>query len=72
MAEEKNLHAEEVAAAETPAEKAPKAEKKGEKKENFFVRFGKNYQARYFKLEPISEINSAQKTTIGEIGILVK
>lgn len=38
----------------------------------YFVRFGKNYQARYFKLEPISEINSAQKTTIGEIGILVK
>ena len=38
----------------------------------YFVRFGKNYQARYFKLEAISEINSAQKTTIGEIGILVK
>ena len=38
----------------------------------YFVRFGKTYQARYFKLEPISEINSAQKTTIGEIGILVK
>ena len=38
----------------------------------YFVRFGKTYQARYFKLEPVSEINSAQKTTIGEIGILVK
>ena len=38
----------------------------------YFVRFGKTYQARYFKLEPISEINSVQKTTIGEIGILVK
>ena len=38
----------------------------------YFVRFGKNYQARYFKLESISEIKSAQKTTIGEIGILVK
>ena len=38
----------------------------------YFVRFGKNYQARYFKLETISEIKSAQKTTIGEIGILVK
>ena len=38
----------------------------------YFVRFGKNYQARYFKLEPISEIKSTQKTTIGEIGILVK
>ena len=25
----------------------------------YFVRFGKTYQARYFKLEPISEINSA-------------
>lgn len=38
----------------------------------YFVRFGKTYQARYFKLEPVSEIKSAQKTTIGEIGILVK
>lgn len=38
----------------------------------YFVRFGKNYQARYFKLEPVSEIKSAQKTTIGEIGILLK
>ena len=38
----------------------------------YFVRFGKTYQARYFKLEPVSEINSAQKTTIGDIGILVK
>lgn len=38
----------------------------------YFVRFGKNYQARYFKLEPVSEINSAQKTTVGDIGILVK
>jgi preprotein translocase subunit SecE len=42
MAEEKNLQAEEVVSAEATAEKAPKAEKnKGEKKENFFVRFGK-------------------------------
>jgi preprotein translocase subunit SecE len=42
MAEEKNLQAEEVAEAEVAAEKAPKAEKnKGEKKENFFIRFGK-------------------------------
>ena len=38
----------------------------------YFVRFGKTYQAHYFKLEPVSEIKSAQKTTIGEIGILVK
>ena len=42
MADEKNLQAEEVAEAEVTADKAPKAEKnKGEKKENFFVRFGK-------------------------------
>ena len=42
MADEKNLQAEEVAAAEVTADKEPKAEKsKGEKKENFFVRFGK-------------------------------
>ena len=43
MAEEKKLQAEEAVTAEAPAEKAPKAEKnKGEKKENFFVRFGKH------------------------------
>ena len=38
----------------------------------YFVRFGKTYNARYFKLEPTSEINAAQKTTIGDIGILLK
>ena len=38
----------------------------------YFVRFGKTYNARYFKLEPISEINAAQKTTIGDVGILLK
>ena len=38
----------------------------------YFVRFGKTYNARYFKLEPTSEINAAQKTSIGDIGILLK
>ena len=38
----------------------------------YFVRFGKTYNARYFKLEPTSEINAAQKTTIGDVGILLK
>lgn len=38
----------------------------------YFVRFGKAYNARYFKLEPVSEINSAQKTSIGDVGILLK
>ena len=38
----------------------------------YFVRFGKTYNARYFKLEPTSEINAKQKTTIGDIGILLK
>ena len=38
----------------------------------YFVRFGKTYTARYFKLEPISEINALQKTTIGDVGILLK
>ena len=38
----------------------------------YFVRFGKTYNARYFKLEPTSDINAAQKTTIGDIGILLK
>ena len=38
----------------------------------YFVRFGKTYNARYFKLEPTSEINAAEKTTIGDVGILLK
>ena len=38
----------------------------------YFVRFGKTYNARYFKLEPTSEINAAEKTTVGDIGILLK
>lgn len=38
----------------------------------YFVRFGKIYPARYFKLEPVSEINGDEKTAIGEIGILLK
>ena len=38
----------------------------------YFVRFGKTYKARYFKLEPTGEINAAQKTTIGDVGILLK
>ena len=38
----------------------------------YFVRFGKTYTARYFKLEPVSEINGAQKTSIGDVGMLLK
>lgn len=38
----------------------------------YFVRFGKSYQARYFKLVPVAEINNKTATTIGEIGILSK
>ena len=38
----------------------------------YFVRFGKTYNARYFKLEPVSEINTASKTSVGDIGILLK
>ena len=38
----------------------------------YFVRFGKTYKARYFKLEPTSEINVEQKTSIGDVGILLK
>ena len=38
----------------------------------YFVRFGKTYKARYFKLEPVSEINAASKTSVGDIGILLK
>ena len=36
----------------------------------YFVRFGKSYTARYFKLEPTREIDDKQITTIAEIGIL--
>ncbi len=37
-----------------------------------FVRFGKKYPARYFKLEPLTEINSKSIVTIAECGILTK
>lgn len=37
-----------------------------------FVRFGKKYPARYFKLEPLAEIDGKNLVTIGEIGILTK
>lgn len=36
----------------------------------YFVRFGKSYRARYFKLEPLAEINGKVSTAIGEVGIL--
>jgi alpha-L-fucosidase len=35
-----------------------------------FVYFNQRYTARYFKLEPVSEINGENITTVGEIGIL--
>lgn len=38
----------------------------------YFVRFGKTYPARYFKLEPISEINNKNAVTVGEVGILTR
>lgn len=38
----------------------------------YFVRFGKTYPARYFKLEPLSEINNKNAVTVGEVGILTK
>lgn len=38
----------------------------------YFVRFGKTYNARYFKLVPTAEINAQQYTSIGEVGILTK
>lgn len=37
----------------------------------YFVRFGKKFDARYIKLEPISEINGENKTAVSEIGILL-
>lgn len=38
----------------------------------YFVRFGKTYPARYFKLEPISEINNKNAVTVGEVGMLTR
>ena len=38
----------------------------------YFVRFGKIYPARYFKLEPVAEINSKAATAVGEVGVLLK
>lgn len=38
----------------------------------YFVRFGKTYPARYFKLEPLSEINNKNVVTVGEVGVLTK
>lgn len=37
-----------------------------------FVRFDRKYPARFFKLEPLAEINNKNFITIGEIGILTK
>lgn len=37
-----------------------------------FVRFDKMYNARYFKLEPLQEIDGKNLVTIGELGILTK
>ena len=38
----------------------------------YYVRFGKTYTARYFKLEPVTEIKSAEKTSVGDVGVLLK
>ncbi len=38
----------------------------------YFVRFGKTYPARWFKLEPTAEINGKALTSVGEVGILLK
>lgn len=36
----------------------------------YFVHFGTSHRARYFKLEPICEIDNQVYTSIGEVGIL--
>lgn len=36
----------------------------------YYVHFGRSYRGRYFKLEPIQEIDSKEYTSIGEIGVL--
>lgn len=37
----------------------------------YYVRFGKKIKAGYIKLVPLREINSQNKTSVGEIGILL-
>ena len=37
-----------------------------------FVRFGKEYDARYLKLVPVSEIGNKQYVTVSELGVLTK
>ena len=36
----------------------------------YYVRFGTNYKARYFKLESVEEIDGQALTSIGEIGVI--
>ena len=36
----------------------------------YYVRFGREYRARYFKLESLEEIEGRNITSIGEIGII--
>lgn len=38
----------------------------------YYVYFDKKYHARFFRLEPLTEINGKQVTKIGEVGILIK
>jgi alpha-L-fucosidase len=37
-----------------------------------FVHFGKSYEARYFRLEPTTEINSRNICSVAEVGILTE
>ena len=37
-----------------------------------FVYFNEPHTARYFKIEPLCDINGEEATSIGEIGILVR
>ena len=36
----------------------------------YYVRFGTSYKARYFRLEPVEEIDGQALTSIGEIGVI--
>ena len=38
----------------------------------YFVRFGNTYKARYFRLEPLQEIDGNKCTSIAEVGILLQ